>query len=85
MFDASTCILVTTLHHDPWPAEPHPLNDTLAPGWLAEGVVDGIVDWAAEVAADPSLVRDAYGHLTPAGQLAYASFVRAELAAQCGL
>jgi hypothetical protein len=51
---------------------------------LADGVLDGIVDWRSIVTTDESLRADGIGHLTARGEQVYAETVVTEALRICG-
>lgn len=51
---------------------------------VGEGLLQGMVDWRTPVTEDESLRADGIGHLTVAGQRAYASTVIGEATRICG-
>lgn len=67
--DASSCTIAVTIHHQP-PGYAV-VNETVF-ALEAEGTVDTVVDWAADVAANPHYIYDTIGHLTQEGQDAIA-------------
>jgi len=52
---------------------------------VADGTLDGVVDWRSVVNADDQLRADGIGHLTPAGQDAFAQLIIDEAARICRL